>query len=157
MSERICKDLLVLSDYFDLLKENGLTHEEFNKYKDQCMNDIQTKKYVSSPTLDANTLKFAHSLVKSECITNDEYEIIKHRIAKLPEEHKLQIAKEKRDKETKKAMGFLWELFKFVIWILLIPFRILWYFLEIFAYGWDKVAERDLLEDAMRKVKDEDD
>ena len=153
MSERICNDLLVLSDYFDLLKENGLTNEEFAKYKDQCMNSIKTKNYASSPALDAKTLKFAHSLVKSGCITNDEYEIIKHRIEKLPLEDKQQKNKQKNAQE----MRFLWEIFKFLVWILLIPFRVLWYFVEIFAYGWDKVAERDLLEDAMRRVKDEDD
>lgn len=70
MSERICKDLLILSDYFDLLKENGLTNEEFGKYKDQCMNSIQTKKYVSSPTLDAKYIVLIKRTICHLCALN---------------------------------------------------------------------------------------
>jgi hypothetical protein len=54
-------------------------------------------------------------------------------------------------------MKIFWELVKLLLFIVSIPFRILLWFFEVWVYGWDKVAERDLLEDAMRRVKDDDD
>ena len=79
----ISDDLEILSDYYDLMEDEGLTEAEFKKYKTQCIHRIKTKEYTSSPYVDAKTLKFAHSLRKTGCLTKEEYEMVKRRIEQI--------------------------------------------------------------------------
>lgn len=93
----ISDDLEILSDYFDLKEDEGLTAAEFKKYKNQCMRRIKTKKYNSAPDVNAKALKFAHSLHKVKCLTKDEYEMIKQRIEQLSEGNRQSITSPNKD------------------------------------------------------------
>ena len=79
----ISDDLEILSDYYDLMEDEGLTKAEFNRYKAQCIHRLKTKKYVSAPDVNAKALKFAHNLCKLGCLTKEEYEMVKHRMEQL--------------------------------------------------------------------------
>ena len=160
----INEELGNLLDYFSLMNDGGLTQEEFAERKAKCLHNLKTKQYTSLPSLEIKTLKFANSLRKMKCLTQDEYEIIKHRIEQLSEEERQlkqaeteELKKSAEKRVSNEALAELWEIFKIVLFILLIPLKILWWFFEIFVYGWDNVAKRDLMEDAMRRVKHDDD
>lgn len=157
----INEELGNLLDYFSLMKDGGLTQEEFAERKAKCIRNLKTKQYTSLPYLEIRTLKFANSLRKMKCLTQDEYEIIKHRIEQLSEEARqlkqAETEEFERKKATHKATEQEWSIFKIVLFILFIPFKILWWFLEVLIYGRENVIKRDLMEDAMRRVKHDDD
>ena len=95
----ISDDLEILSDYFDLKEDQGLTEAEFKKYKTQCIRRLKTNKYNSAPDVNVKALKFAHSLHKVKCLTKDEYEMIKQRIEQFSEENRQSIISPNKDYE----------------------------------------------------------
>ena len=121
------------------------------------MERMLTIKYLSSPNLETRALKSAHSLLKLKCITKGEYELIKSRIEHFPTERKRKKEQLAREQQTIKILGYLWTVFMFVLFILTIPLRIVWWFFQAAIYGVDKVSERDLMEGAMHRVKHDDD
>ena len=153
----INEELGNLLDYFSLMKDGGLTQAEFAKRKAECLYNLETKQYTLIPSLEVRTLKFANSLRKMKCLTQDEYEMVKRRIEQFSKEA-LQLEQTKKEKyERKRAtneiLAWLWTICK----ILFIPFSVLWWLLEVLIYGRENVIKRDLMEDAMRRVKHDDD
>lgn len=145
----ISDDLEILSDYYDLLEDERLTLSEFNKYKAQCLHRIKTIKYISDPNVDSLSLKFAHSLFQRKCLTRDEYEMIKQRMQQIFAESQ-QKKKEKRIKEieTQEEREYQEELnlSLLVLKVIFIPFKILFWLIEVWAVGFDKVWLRDEIE-----------
>lgn len=124
-SDFISDDLDILSDYYDLMKEDGLTKSEFDKYKAQCISRLKTKNYIPTSDHDVSALKFAHSLHKSGCLTKEEYEMVKKRIEQLSQkeieltissnnDYKLKYKSSPKDIETRgtKLFAELKDLFK---------------------------------------------
>ena len=156
----INEELGNLLDYFSLMKDGGLTQEEFAERKAKCLHDLKTKQYTSLPSLEIKTLKFANSLRKMKCVTQDEYEIIKHRVEQLSEEARqlkqTEAEEFERAKATYKTAERKWSIFKVVLFILFLPLKILWWLFEVLIYGRENIIKRDLMEDAMRRVKHDD-
>lgn len=102
-NERYVNDELdIISDYFELMTEGGLTEKEFNKHKAHCLRRLKKGKYLSSPNSDVSALKNAHSLLKSGCLTKEEYDIVKKQIEKLTEAEQKSSARSKKNYAKKK-------------------------------------------------------